>query len=654
MQSPFPSPSPEFLSPELLLSAIVGSSEDAIISKNLSGIITSWNQSAERILGYTAAEAVGRSVSMLIPGDRQSEEPQILAKLQRGERVAHFETIRVRKDGTLVEVSLTISPVRNATGTIVGASKILRDISQQKKLESALREIEALSSSILNSTADCIKVLDPEGTLLSMNSPGQTLFGIDDFEQIQGKPWQKLWSVDMEPVVAHAVASARAGHTARFQGPCKTARGEEKWWDVIVSPLQSPGPKALRLTATSRDITVLRRAEESAHAAKLEAEKQSRIKDEFLATLSHELRTPLQAVLGWIQILVAEDRTDEDLAEGLESIRRNAVAQTLIIEDLLDLNSILSGKTRLDVQSVNLADVLHEAMESIKPAANAKAIKVETVLDPVARPVAGDPSRLQQVFWNLLSNAIKFTPRGGRVQVLLERVNSHLAVTVADSGEGIEADFLPFVFERFRQADASSTRRHGGLGLGLAIVKQLVELHGGTVKAKSGGIGKGASFIVELPVPAVMGTSEEVSRWHPAAHLVRLGSAVPELEGVSVLAVDDEADARILISRILTKAGASVRLAGSASEALVQIRQSLPQVLICDIGMPETDGYGLLKAVRALPASEGGSIPAIALTAYTRVENRIKALSAGFQMHLGKPADALELLTMVASLAGRK
>jgi PAS domain S-box-containing protein len=649
--SPFPCKSAEFLSPELLLSAIVDSSDDAIISKNLYGIITSWNQSAERILGYTAAEAVGRSVSMLIPSDRQAEEPQILAKLQRGERVEHFETIRVRKDGTLVDVSLTISPVRNANGTIVGASKILRDISHQKQLESALRESEALSSSILNSTADCINVLDAEGALLRMNSPGQTLFGINDFEQIRGKPWQKLWSADMEPVVAHALATARAGHTARFQGPRRTARGEEKWWDVIVSPLLSSGPEAIRLTATSRDITMLRRAEESTHAAKLEAERQSRIKDEFLATLSHELRTPLQAVLGWTQILVADDRTDEDLTEGLESIRRNAAAQTLIIEDLLDLNCILSGKTRLDVQNVNLADVLNEAVESIKPAANAKAIKVQAILDPLARPVAGDPSRLQQVFWNLLSNAIKFTSRGGRVQVRLGRVNSHLEVTVADSGEGIEADFLPFVFERFRQADASSTRRHGGMGLGLAIVKHLVELHGGTVKAKSGGAGKGASFSVELPLSAVM---ENDIRGHSAADPVRLSSAVPGVEGVCVLIVDDEADARLLISRILKKAGASVLLAGSAPEALAQIRHSLPQVLICDIGMPETDGYGLLKAVRALPASEGGHIPAIALTAYTRVENRIKALSAGFQMHLAKPANALELLSMVGSLAGKK
>ena len=243
-----------------------------------------------------------------------------------------------------MDVSLTISPVRNATGTIVGASKILRDISHQKHLESALWESEALSSSILNSTADCIMVLDEHGVVLSMNSPGLTLFGIDDFEQIKGKPWPKLWSEDMEPVVAHAVATARAGRIARFQGPCKTASGEEKWWDVIVSPLQAPGPEAVRLTATSRDITVLRRAEESSHAAMREAERQSRIKDEFLATLSHELRTPLQAVLGWIQILEADDRTDEDLTEGLESIRRNAAAQTRIIEDLLDLNCILSGK----------------------------------------------------------------------------------------------------------------------------------------------------------------------------------------------------------------------------------------------------------------------------------------------------------------------
>lgn len=522
-----PGRSPDgFLAPELLLSAIVESSDDAILSKNLNGIITSWNGSAQNMFGYTAQEMIGQPIFKLIPDHLQSEETEILRRLRNGEKVQHFETTRIRRDGTLINVSLTISPVRNHEGVIVGASKIVRDITELRKAQEQLREVA------------------------------------------------------------------------------------------------------------------------------LEAERQSRMKDEFLATLSHELRTPLQSILGWAHILQSEDCSPEELVLGLETIDRNAQAQTRIIEDLLDFNRILSGKVRLDVQRLSLAGVVQEALETVRPSALAREIRLQAIIDPLARPISGDPNRLQQIFWNLLSNAIKFTPRAGRVQIILERVNSHLEVSVSDNGQGIEPDFLPFVFDRFRQADASTTRRHGGLGLGLAIVKHLAELHGGSVRAKSAGVSQGATFTVCLPLAPVHIEEEDPQRRHPGGHrpAAEINLPLPRIDGARILVVDDEPDARFLIARTLIKAGAEVDMAGSVEAALTALGTTPPSLLISDIGMPDRDGFSLIRALRSHPDEKVRALPAIALTAYTRMEDRVRTLSEGFQMHLSKPVDALELLTVVKSL----
>ncbi|HWB01686.1 MAG TPA: ATP-binding protein [Verrucomicrobiales bacterium] len=522
-----------FTSAEHLLAAIVDSSDDAVVSKDLNGVITSWNKSAERIFGWTAAEAIGKSVTMLIPPDRIDEETVILGKLRKGERVEHFETVRVRKDGRLFNVSLTISPVKDSSGTVVGASKIARDITEHTQYVAELKRLQE-----------------------------------------------------------EAVVSAR------------------------------------------------------------EAERQSRIKDEFLATLSHELRTPLQSILGWTQLLRSGTPAPEEIVEGMEVIEKNASAQARIVEDLLDMNRIVSGKVRLDVQPVNLSTVIAEAVDSVKPAAQAKGLRLEVIVDPFARPVNGDPARMQQIFWNLLTNAIKFTPRGGKVQVVLERVNSHLEVSVSDTGEGISPDFLPFVFDRFRQADASTTRTYGGLGLGLAIVKHLSELHGGSVRVKSHGEGQGSCFTVQLPLPVIDQSDKDAFRHHPVGSSpVTRDPAYPDLKGISILLVDDEADARALLVKVLVRAGAKVDQASSVEQALTLIREAHPDVIISDIGMPQQDGYALIRAVRKLPLDQGGAVPAIALTAYTRTEDRIRTLNEGFQMHIAKPADVVELLTAVAGIA---
>ena len=396
---------------------------------------------------------------------------------------------------------------------------------------------------------------------------------------------------------------------------------------------------------------------EAERSARAEAERVSRMKDEFLATLSHELRTPLNAILGWSQLLGSRGGEDAELAEGLDVIERNARVQTQLIEDLLDMSRIISGKIRLDVQRVDLADVVRAAVASVRHSATAKEIRLQIVLDPMAGPVRGDPARLQQCFWNLLSNAIKFTPKGGKINVALERVNSHLEVCVADDGQGIKPDFLPHVFERFRQADGSTTRAHGGLGLGLSIVKHLVELHGGTIRARSAGEGQGATFCIELPLMVVHAAVEpDAARQHPRG-TASPGEAEPldhpSLAGIKVLVVDDEADARRLLLRVLEGCGAQVLLAASAQEGLDTLRRERPDMLISDIGMPGEDGYDFIRRVRELPADQGGRTPAAALTAFARSEDRTRALRAGYQTHVAKPVEPTELSAVVASLAMR-
>ncbi|HVF56805.1 MAG TPA: PAS domain S-box protein [Pyrinomonadaceae bacterium] len=517
------------------LNAIIESAADAIITKTLEGIITSWNRGAEHIFGYTPDEVIGKHITILIPDDHPDEEPAIIERLRRGERIEHYETVRVRKDGSFVDISLTVSPIAGPDGVLIGASKIARDISDRKRAE-AEREI-----------------------LL----------------------------------------------------------GREQ-------------------------------------AARREAEEASRLKDEFLATISHELRTPLTAILGWAHLMRAGQVGEKSATEILETIERNARSQAQLIDDLLDVSRIITGKLRLDVRQVEPGSFIEPAIEALSPAAEAKGLRVQKVMDTGVVSVAGDPARLQQVVWNLLSNAIKFTPRGGRVQLRLERINSHIEIAVSDTGMGINPAFLPHVFDRFRQADGTTTRTHGGLGLGLSIVRHLVELHGGTVEAESQGEGLGSTFIVKLPVVSVYQKNNFVERVHPAARDTLPAYNCPErLDGLKVLVVDDETDTRELLRVGIAQCGAEVITAGSAREALEVLQKERPGILISDIGMPDEDGYELIRKVRALPARGGGKVPAIALTAYARTEDRLRALRSGYQMHVTKPVELTELVTVMASLIQR-
>jgi len=386
--------------------------------------------------------------------------------------------------------------------------------------------------------------------------------------------------------------------------------------------------------------------------ARDDAEAANRAKDEFLAVVSHELRTPLTPILAWARMLRGGQLDPAATARAIESIERNIKAQAQLIGDLLDVSRIIAGKLRLDVRSVDIAPVVEAAVESVRPTAEVKGVRLQTIIDPRAGLISGDSDRLQQIVWNLLANAVKFTPKDGRVQLELRRVNSHVGIAVSDTGKGIEPEFLPYVFDRFRQADSSTTRVHGGLGLGLAIVRHLVELHGGRVSAESAGIGLGATFSVELPLAAVqrVPSAEFV---HPSAEPEYGMPFTPsqELAGLRILVVDDDPDTLQILQAILSRCGAEVRAAISASEALTSLQGWHPDLLISDLGMPDEDGYSLLRKVRALDAQHGGNIPAVALTAYARVEDRVRALAAGFQMHVAKPIEPAELVAVVANLA---
>ncbi|MGA9773445.1 MAG: ATP-binding protein [Blastocatellia bacterium] len=419
---------------------------------------------------------------------------------------------------------------------------------------------------------------------------------------------------------------------------------------IVISAVQS----ALRARHRQYQMRELLLRMETANKA---MENANKAKDEFLATISHELRTPLNAMLGWIGMLRSGKLDELTTAHALEVFERNAKSQAQLIEDLLDVSRIISGKLRLDVQPIDVSSVVRLAIDVVRPAADAKEVRLQIILDPQAGPVSGDPGRLQQVIWNLLSNAVKFTPRGGRVQVRVARVDSYAEITVSDTGQGISPEFLPYVFDRFRQADSTLTRKYGGMGLGLAIVRHLVELHGGTVSALSGGQNQGSTFTVKLPVMlahhAASIRPDPVERNQVVASAEIPFECPPTLEGFRLLVVEDEPDARDLLTTILQQCKAEVKGVASAADAMRELKEWSPDVLVSDIQMPGEDGYSFIKKVRLLETERAANVPAIALTAHARVEDRMRALSSGYDAHIAKPIEPAELITIIASLVRR-
>jgi PAS domain S-box-containing protein len=639
---------------EELPRTILESITDAFFAVDRDWRFTYLNRQAERVLGRPPGGLVGKVIWDEYPGLPGSPF-ELAYRRAAEERVPTSATAYYPDHDRWYEVHAYPAPD--------GISVYFRDVTEPRRADTALRESEDRFRAAFEQSAVGIVLGDLDGRIQRVN---------DAFCQIVGRSRDELLGLTSgafthpDDVPQNLTILARlktAGATSNdFEKRYLRKDGSVVHAQISVSAVRDAAGAPVGVIGIVQDVTDRHRAEAerdqvlaSERAARADAERASRMKDEFLATLSHELRTPLNAILGWAQILRTLPDPSPDLREGLEVIDRNARAQTQIIEDLLDMSRIVSGNIRLDVQRVDLAPVVRAAIETVRPAADAKGIRIQAVLDPLARPVSGDPSRLQQVFWNLLSNAIKFTPRGGRVQVVLERVNSHLEVSVTDTGEGISPEFLPYVFDRFRQADATTTRRHGGLGLGLAIVKQLAELHGGTVQARSDGPGQGSTFSVLLPLTALHADPEDPGRRHPHSGpaLASDEAACAALAGVKVLVVDDEFDARALVRRLLEDCHADVRVAASADEAVRLIEAERPDVLISDIGMPGEDGYSLIQRVRASAADGVAATPALALTAYARAEDRVKAIRAGYHLHVAKPVEPVELITMVASLAGR-
>ena len=688
-------------SPQSLLSAIIQSSDDAIVSKDLNSIVTSWNPAAERMFGYTAAEMIGRSIRTIIPDDRQYEEDEVLARIRVGEAVDHFETIRKRKDGSFIDISLSISPVRDAAGTVIGASKIARDISERLRAREVEERIRRQGAFLSRLTATFGTSLEPRQILTSLAELSVPHFAdwcaVDVVKD--HALTERIALVHVDPAKVEAVARLRSRHEnpRAPMSPTHVIRSNEPAvvldvTDAVLVSAAGGDAEALRtlrglgllsyiclpLTVQGRTIGAVtmarsdsgrhfdhedvRIAEDAASRAALavdnarayeELQAANQLKDEFLATLSHELRTPLNAILGYSRMLRSGILKEDRKGQALETLERNATSLTQMVEDVLDVSRIAAGKIRLHIQPVDLATVLRDALATITPAADSKGVRLEPILEAHAGPVSGDADRLQQVVWNLLSNAVKFTPRGGRVQMRLQRVNSHVEVTVSDTGIGIREDFLPHLFERFRQGDSTTTRTHGGLGLGLAIARRIVELHGGRIEAFSPGEGKGSTFRVKLPIMIVHTEAETDRREHPRIDTRRAPAEFPTLPDICVLVVDDDPDALGLVREILESAGARVRTATSARDAIESIEQDAPDVLVSDLGMPGMDGYEMIQRIRRMegPAKD---LPAAALTAYARSEDRAKALRLGFEMHLAKPIDPSELIAAVASLARRR
>ena len=641
----------------------------AIFMLDAGGHVLTWNTGAQRIKGYSAQEIIGQHFSKFYPPEALARSfPQTELRIAAAEGRFEDEGWRVRKDGSRFWANVIITALRSEDGRLRGFAKVTRDLSKRREQEESLRQSEERFRLLVEGVKDyAIFMLDPNGYVMTWNSGAERIKGYSS-DEIIGQHFSKFYPQDALDVrwPDHELQVATEVGFFTEEGWRLRKDGSRFLAHVTITALRGENGSLRGFAKLTRDLTERQRVEvleandmrreemlDAERNARMAAQRAAVVKDEFLATLSHELRTPLNAILGWTQVLKYKGLpTKEEFQRGMEVIERSTRAQAQLIDDLLDLSRIISGRVRLDVRQLALIDVVKGAIAIAEPAIEAKGIRLETVLDPGGGIISGDPARLQQILWNLLSNATKFTPRGGRIQVVLQRVNSHMEVNVSDTGVGIPASFLPHVFERFSQKDTSTTRNYGGLGLGLAISKQLVELHGGTLEAKSPGEGRGSTFSLRMPLSIVDTVAETTEGAHPAHALAEEPSALPSLDGVSVLVVDDEQDARELIQHVLEDRGAVVAVAESGEAALRVLATSRPDVLISDIGMPRMDGFQFLRRFRA-EEPKGHRIPAVALTAFARPEDRKRALLAGYQSHMSKPVDMAELVIVMNGLLNR-
>ena len=606
------------------------------------------NDAAVEQYGFSREEFLSMTLAQI---RSQEDVHDSLARGSRGSARAD-EWRHRKKNGAIITVEITAHQL-NFSGRSAELVMAI-DITERKVAEQALLESEDRYRDLVDNSHELMCTHDLEGRILSVNPWAARVLGYKQDALIGLHIRDGLVPEYREQFDDYLKEISKNGF-ARGIMRVKTASGETRFWEFY-NTLRTQGVQSPIVRGMAHDVTERRQALAREKEARLEAETANRLKDEFLSTLSHELRTPLTAIIGWTELLINGALDKDQQPKALETIGRNARFQAQLVDDLLEVSRIITGKLRVNFNPCELRPVIEAALEGIRPTAEAKAVRLESLLEPGGALIYGDVDRLRQVIWNLLSNAVKFTPRNGSVQVKLLCTGSHALIAVSDSGEGIKRDFLPRVFDRFSQADGSSSRPHGGLGLGLAIVRHLVELHGGTVRAESPGEGLGATFIVSLPLMEAakrqVQTPKSEAHDLQASHNERIALS-PSLDGLRLLIVDDEVDFRELVTTMLGHYGAIVKAAASASEALVDLENWKPDVLVADIGMRDEDGYGLIRKVRTISPERGGSIPAVALTAYTRDEDRQRALSAGYHMHLAKPITGPELAAAVANVAGR-
>jgi len=640
-----------------------------MITVDISGSLREANEAFLQMVGYTREDLVAGKLDWrtMTPIEYQLKDALAIQDLHQKGSFTPFEKEYIRKDGSRVPVLIGAALLEGTQDTSIC---FVMDLTERKRAEEALQETNQTLQALIQACPLAITGFNFEGIVKLWNPAAEKIFGWSEQEAVgrfipsvpeskQDEFKQNLQTISFnQPIISSETRRQRKDGSlidvAVWAAPLPNAKSTVNCMSIIADITERKQLEAERAQLLVRE-----------QAARTEAEAANRTKDEFLATLSHELRTPLNAMLGWTQLLRTRKFDEATAARALDTIDRNTKSLAQLIEDVLDVSRIITGKLRLKVHPVALTSVIEAAIDTVKPAAEAKDIQIAATIHASVGKVLGDPNRLQQIIWNLLSNAVKFTPKGGRVEVQLSQeflpqpdATPLVQIRVTDTGKGIPANFLPYVFERFLQADNSITRSYGGLGLGLAIVRHLVELHGGTVKAESPGEGQGATFIVQLPLlegdrdPDLLTEKPgNVSIGESASSLD--GSSGMLLQGVRVLVVDDEADARELLTTLLGQYGAEVIAVTSASEALEALHRLKPNVLVSDIGMPEEDGYTLIRQIRMLKAEQGGRIPAVALTAYARTEDRTQALLAGFQLHVPKPVNPDELAVVVANLAGR-
>jgi PAS domain S-box-containing protein len=628
--------------------------DHAIFMLDVARCVVSWNVGAQHVLGYMPDEIVGSTADVVFtPEDRARGAPAEEAEIATRDGRAEDERWHIRRDGSRFFGSGIMTAVRDDAGELIGFVKILRDFTHRRLAAQALTESEERYRLLIDSIKDyAIFMLDAAGHVIYWTAAAERIKGYTA-DEVTGQHFRIFFTPEDrgrgEP--ERELEEARLNGRAERQGWRCRRDGSCFWGEETATAVYDRFGGLQAYSKITRDATERMLADAERERLLRQATEANRIKDEFLSTVSHELRTPLNAVLGWTQLIREGRLSPEASKRAIETIERNARSQAALIADLLDVSRVVTGQIRLTIEPTPVVGAIMAAVESVKPAADAKHLTLVVDAEPEVGAVLGDPARLQQVIWNLLANAVKFTPNGGRVGVEARRDGHVLEIAVTDTGIGIDAGFLPFVFDRFRQADSSTTRTQPGLGLGLAIVKHLVELQGGTVAAESPGLERGATFRIRLP--ALEGGQEpELER---RAEDRRHGAGGHRLDGFKIVAVDDDADARELVATALSDAGAHVTITASVKEALLAVQRDRPDLVLADLAMPGEDGYILIHKLRQSDDLALRRIPAVALTAYVRREDRQRLLDAGYQAHLAKPIELRELVeTAIALLGARK